>query len=248
MCSEGWAACGIPKEGCNAKLASDRDNCGRCGAHCIMGYCRETRCVEPEVLASNVLTYGVLLQDGKYLYLNKAGAEQHFWRIELAGGKLEKVPTQSSFVPYVFDGTDYLGCRESQAAKPPGKERWGSCDLVRGSLEGSPQSIVKIEHFALGTIALGDGTLYYGTLAEDPDSDHGAIHALPIGGGEAKLLARTEDPLSIAVSGKTVFFASGGSKDKDQKDAGIFRIESGAPPKLVYKGRARHLVIDGNFL
>lgn len=235
------------------KLSSSAEHCGKCGNRCFTGYCELGKCVEPEVLASDVFTYGVVTHDDSFVYLNKAGSDATFWRVPIAGGKPERFPTKPGrnavFVPYLFDGKDYFGCRESSEPTPPGKERWGTCELLRGPLEGVPRTVRKIERFALGAMALANDTLYYATLIADPEADHGAIHSVPLSGGEPKLVVETPEPLSIAVDGSDVFYSSGGTRKAENKDAGLFVLEKGgAKPKLLYRGRARSLAMDGGHL
>jgi hypothetical protein len=246
VCAAGFAACGIPNEGCNAKLASDAAHCGGCGKRCFTGYCSVGACVDSEIIQSDVYSYGVLIRDQKFVYMNKAGSEKSFSRYPLAGGKLEKVPVRE-FVPYLFDGKDYYGCREVEESAPLDNKRYGSCQLMRGPLEGPAKSIAKIERYSLGALALSGDTLYYGTMVPELDSDQGAIHSLSLAGGEPKLVATVDDPVSILVKDGTVFYASGGTRKQEHKDAGLYRIEAGKP-KLVYRGRARSLELDGDYI
>ena len=224
------------------KLASSAEHCGKCGNKCFTGYCQGGKCVEPEVLASDVFTYGVVTHDESFVYLNKAGSEASFWRVPIAGGKPEKVT--ASFVPYLFDGKDYFGCRESSEPAPSGKERWGKCQLLRGPLKGAAKPVLAIERFALGAIALQGDTLYYATMVAEPESDQGAIHSVSLAGGEPTLVVETPEPLSIATDGADVFFSSGGTRKAENQDAGLFVLRKGeTKPKLMYRGRARSLTL-----
>jgi hypothetical protein len=246
-CNAGFAACGKPSDGCMAKLSSSAEHCGKCGNHCFTGYCQDSKCVESEILASDVYSYGVVTHDDDFVYMNRAGGEKHFWRFPVAGGKLEKVGEEGAFVPYLFDGKSYYGCRETPEKPPPANVRWGTCLLVRGPFDGAAKLVQKLERFALGTITLANDTLYYGTMVADVDSDQGAIHSVPLAGGEPKLVVETPEPLSVAVDGNDVFYSSGGTRKAENKDAGLFVLRDGAP-KLLYRGRARSLVLDGSHL
>jgi glucose/arabinose dehydrogenase len=236
-CASGKKACG----GACVDLATDPDNCGRCGHGCLGGACVEAKC-QPVTLATGLnLPQGIAVgPDAVYVAVQN---ENRIVRIPKGGGAAEIVTTSTTSpwgIAASFDGPTRLVWGEARGAAsnvvmcevpceapkkiPAGADVWQIA--IAGELayySTSSQSAGSIRRSRLDGFSTTFDVVTNlpnayglavsgGTLAFGVRSARGVVRrASTSGNGVTDLITGLDGPKALATDGTNVFVAVAGS-------------------------------------
>lgn len=229
-CKAGFADCDSNmSNGCEAELARDYENCGKCGNDCKGGGCNAGACHAPPVVLDSADGYtGGIAISGSYAYWGLMGLR----RVPVAGGAATvlEAGTNGNFARSVaVDG--------SQAF-------YSTLSTLRSIPAGGGSATVLASVFACMNVAADASTLYF---LEGANNNNGAVRKLAKTGGTPTTLATSQlNPAHIAMDGANVYWANRGTYPAYPGDGAIMRVsKSGGTPTTLASGQkyARGLAV-----
>ncbi len=228
-CEAGWLNCASDADGCNKNVATDAQNCGKCGRDCLGGTCSNREC-SILTLASGQLKPNALAVDGTSVYFVNEGNG--------VVNKMNKDGTGlGTIVPFAS------GVESPQAIATDGTNIfWANYNvsaarkLRRASITGAAPADVDVSHGTFsGFLAMGGGkvvwTNRYGT-------DH--VYKADANGTNVAIVATGNfEPGWVAADATHIYWASYGN-------ATIYKTPIGAGPCTMGNGGTCQVLTTAN--